>query len=68
MSRSWLNTVEHDADSYDEANVYAVEFVWPSKAKPYMCDDLKPICLEHACPSFIYVSTFFYAASVAVLY
>ena len=43
MNRSRLNTIEHDADSGDEADVYAAEFVWPSKAKPYMCDDPKPI-------------------------
>ena len=43
MSRGRLNAIEHDADSGDEADVYVAEFVWPSKAKPYMCDDLKPV-------------------------
>ena len=43
MSRGRLNAIEYDADSGDEADVYGAEFVWPSKAKPYMCDALKPI-------------------------
>ena len=34
ISRSWLNVVEHNANSVDEADVYAAKFVWPSKAKP----------------------------------
>src|SRR5664279_550428 len=43
MSRSRLNLVENTADSDEDADVYSAEFVWPSKAKPYICDDLKPI-------------------------
>ena len=38
-----LNAIEYDADSGDEADVYVAEFVWPSTAKPYMYDDLKPV-------------------------
>jgi hypothetical protein len=35
----------HDSDSSsDESNdVYAAEFFWPSKAKSYSCDSLKPV-------------------------
>ena len=33
--------------SNDEVGVYAAEFVWPSKAKPYTCDALKPIRKNH---------------------
>ena len=44
MSRSRLNTIENNAGSDDEAGVYAAEFAWPTKAKPYECDDLKMIC------------------------
>src|SRR5664279_3718051 len=43
MNRSRLNTIDSNAGSDDEADVYAAEFVWPNKAKPYICDDLKPI-------------------------
>ena len=32
-----------NGSSDDEVEVYATEFVWPSKAKPYTCDALKPI-------------------------
>ena len=36
--------VEHNDDnSDDEVDVYTTEFVWSSKAKPYMCNALKPI-------------------------
>ena len=36
--------VEYDSDhSDDEGDVFATEFVWPSKAKPFTCNDLKPI-------------------------
>ena len=38
------NSYSNDSYSDDEADVYAVEFVWPAKAKPHVCDDLKPIC------------------------
>jgi hypothetical protein len=42
--RPRINTVEYNSDnSDDEADIYAAEFVWPSKAKPYTCDALKPI-------------------------
>ena len=43
MSRSRLNTVEGNAGSDEETDIYAAEFVWPGKAKPYVCDDLKPV-------------------------
>jgi hypothetical protein len=26
----------------EEADVYSAELVWPSKVRPYVCDDLKP--------------------------
>ena len=39
-----MNMVEYDSDhSDDEGDVFATEFVWPSKAKPFTCNDLKPI-------------------------
>ena len=39
-----FSMVKYSSDnSDDEADVYVVEFVWPSKAKPYICDALKPI-------------------------
>src|SRR5664279_1827836 len=43
VNRSRLNTIDNNAGSDDEADVYAAEFIWPNKAKPYICDDLKPI-------------------------
>ena len=43
MSRGRLSVIEHNAGSDEEADVYAAEFVWPAKAKPYVCDDLKPV-------------------------
>ena len=43
VNRSRINLVRNDSDLDDEADVYAAEFVWPSKAKPYTCDALKPI-------------------------
>jgi hypothetical protein len=43
MSQSRINLVGNDSDLDDEADVYATEFVWPSKAKPHVYDDLKPI-------------------------
>ena len=39
-----MNMVEYDSEhSDDEGDIYAAEFVWPSKAKPFTCNDLKPI-------------------------
>ena len=39
-----INTVEYNSEnSDDEADMYAAEFVWPSKAKPHTCDALKSI-------------------------
>jgi hypothetical protein len=40
-----VNYVDCDSDSSsDESNdVYATEFCWPSKAKSYACDSLKPV-------------------------
>ena len=42
----WSNThvVDHDSGSSngEEKEVYATEFVWPSKAKPSSCPSLKP--------------------------
>jgi hypothetical protein len=40
-----FNFVDCDSDSsINESNdVYVVEFYWPSKAKSYSCDSLKPI-------------------------
>jgi hypothetical protein len=40
-----VNYVDCDFDSSsDESNdVYAAEFSWPSKAKSYSCDSLKPV-------------------------
>ena len=42
--RPRINTVDCDSENSDEeADIYAAEFVWPSKNKPYTCDALKPI-------------------------
>ena len=40
-----LDVVKHDSDCSDdeEKEVYAAEFVWPSKDKPSTCPSLKPI-------------------------
>ena len=43
LTRPRVNAVEYGLESDEEADVYSSEFVWPSKAKPYVCDDLKPI-------------------------
>src|SRR4051812_9363509 len=44
IDRPKVNMIEYDSDcSDDEANVYTAEFVWPFKAKPFTCQDLKPI-------------------------
>ena len=43
INRSRINVVGNDSDIDEGADVYAAEFVWPAKAKPYVCDDLKPI-------------------------
>ena len=44
VDRPKMNMVEYTSDdSDDEADVYAAEFVWPSKTKPFACLDLKPI-------------------------
>jgi hypothetical protein len=44
-TRCNVNYVDHDLDSStDESNnIYAAEFCWPSKAKSYACDSLKPV-------------------------
>jgi hypothetical protein len=44
-TRRNVNYVDCDFDrSSDKSNdVYAAEFCWPSKAKPYACDSLKPV-------------------------
>ena len=42
--RPKVNMVDYDSDqSDDEGDIYAAEFVWPSKAKPFTCNDLKLI-------------------------
>ena len=44
IDRPKVNMVEYDSDhSDDEGDVYTAEFVWPSKAKPFTCNDLKMI-------------------------
>ena len=43
MNRTRINLVGQESDSDNEADVYAAEFVWPAKAKPLVCDDLKPV-------------------------
>jgi hypothetical protein len=44
-TRHNVNYVDCDSDSSsDESNnIYAAEFCWPSKAKSYSCDALKPV-------------------------
>jgi hypothetical protein len=44
-TRNNVNYVDRDSDSSsDESNdIYASEFCWPSKAKYYACDSLKPV-------------------------
>ena len=43
--RSNTHILDHDSDSSDDESkeVYAAEFVWPSKAKPSSVPSLKPI-------------------------
>jgi hypothetical protein len=41
MIRSWINLVENNSDSDEEADVYTAELVWSAKAKPHMYDNLK---------------------------
>ena len=43
--RSNRHLLDHDSDSSDDEGkeVYAAEFVWPSKAKPGLVPSLKPI-------------------------
>ena len=43
--RSNRHLLDHDSDSSDDEGkeVYAAEFVWPSKAKPGSVPSLKPI-------------------------
>jgi hypothetical protein len=41
--RSRMHLIDYNSSSDDEVDVYAAEFVWPSKAKPYACNSLKPI-------------------------
>ena len=44
VDRPKVNMIDYDSDcSDDESNVYTAEFVWPSKAKPFTCQELKPI-------------------------
>lgn len=44
IDRPKVNMVEYDSDHSDnEANAYTAEFVWPSKDKPFTCQDLKSI-------------------------
>ena len=31
----------------NEGDIFATEFVWPSKVKPFICRDLKPIHQNH---------------------
>ena len=39
-----MHMVEHNDDNSDnEVDAYTTEFFWSSKAKPYMCNALKPI-------------------------
>ena len=42
--QSNTHVVDHDSDNSDdeEKEVYATEYVWPSKAKPSSCPSLKP--------------------------
>src|SRR6266540_4334599 len=43
-----VNMVGYNSESSDdEVEVYAAEFLWPSKDKPYTCDALKPIRKNH---------------------
>ena len=42
--RPRVNMVGYGSEnSDDETDIYVAEFVWPSKAKPYTCEALKPI-------------------------
>jgi len=41
MSRTRMNLVGTNSNSDEESVVYTAEIVWPAKAKPYVCDDLK---------------------------
>ena len=43
--QSNTHILDHDSDSSDDESkeVYAAEFVWPSKAKPGLVPSLKPI-------------------------
>jgi hypothetical protein len=43
MRQRRINVVENDSNLDEEADVYVAGFVWPAKAKPHVCDDLKPI-------------------------
>ena len=45
LHRSNIHVVDHDSDCSDDVGkeVYAAEFVWPSKAKESTCPSLKPI-------------------------
>ena len=44
VDRPKVNMIDYDSDcSNNESNVYTAEFVWPSKAKPFTCQELKPI-------------------------
>ena len=38
-----MHVIDYNSGSDDEVDVYAAEFVWPSKAKPYACSALMPI-------------------------
>ena len=42
--RSNVHVIDYDSDSSDDSDkeIYAAEFVWPSKEKSYSCSSLKP--------------------------
>jgi hypothetical protein len=41
---SSVHIIDYDSDSSNDSDkeVYAAEFVWPSKEKSYSCSSLKP--------------------------
>ena len=46
--RPKMNMVEYDSEhSNDEGDIYATEFFWTSKDKPFICNDRKPIHKNH---------------------
>jgi hypothetical protein len=44
LRRSNVHIIDYDSDSSNDSDkeVYATEFVWPSKEKSYCCSSLKP--------------------------